>query len=566
MAGDRIGQLLGQRKTLKWRITAVLLIAALLPLMLSGFGSWVVFRGILERKSSEQMRSLVSSHARAIEDHLTQRVRLLQLTANSYSYEEISRIGQLQRTLSNLNQSSNQSFIDLGVIDASGDHVAYIGPYDLQERNYSDEGWFREVIVSGTYISDVFLGFRQVPHCVIAVNAGDDSRQWILRATINSNKFDGLVSAEVLGEGSDAYILNRDGRYQTTPRAGSVLDHADELSISYHAGVQEQRVQTEQSTRVLMTTWINDQRWVLAVEQDLDAIQAPVDRAIADGAVVVAIALLLLVVTTIVATWHLTDRIDKANAQREEMSRAFMRSAKLASIGELATGLAHEINNPLAIISAEQTNISDILNDPKAIREEREQALDSSDRIKAQVQRCANITRKMLQFGRNEQSRPQPTDINPRLTEIVELMRRRASVRNVEITLEADDDLPDVLLDPIELEQVLVNLINNSIDALPDGGEIVVSAYPDGELMHLEVTDNGVGIQAEDPERIFEPFFTTKPVGKGTGLGLSVSYGIVQSWDGEIRVESKRGKGTTMHIFVPLDPHVGTKDSSRGQS
>jgi two-component system NtrC family sensor kinase len=558
MTTDRIGQLFGERKTLKWRIVAVLFVAAMLPLILSGFGSWVVFGDMLEEKSYEQMRSLVRSHARAIEDHLTERLHLLQFTADSHAFGEISDIKQLQHTLSNLNRSSSQSFIDLGVIDANGDHTAYVGPYDLQDRNYSQEDWFKEVMISGRYISDVFLGFRQVPHCIIAIKADDEGGQWVLRATINSNQFDGLVRAEVLGKGSDAYILNSQAQYQTTPRAGTVLDYAPVPSISYHGGVHEQRVQTDGATKVLMTTWINENRWMLVVEQDLAAIQEPVDRAIADGAILVAIAMLLLVATTFIATWHLTNRIDKANAQREEMSQAFMRSAKLASIGELATGLAHEINNPLAIISAEQTNISDLLRDPEASQEEHKQTLESVDRIKSQVQRCASITRKMLQFGRNERSTLEPTDIIPRLTELVELLKRRATVRNVEITLKANETLPQVFVDPVELEQVLVNLINNSIDALPDGGEITIRAYPEKDDVHLEVVDNGVGMQAEESERIFEPFFTTKPVGKGTGLGLSVCYGIVQSWRGKIWVESERGQGTTMHVCLPLQPHSRT--------
>ena len=560
MTGDRIGQLLGERRTLKRRIVAVLLIAAMLPLILSGFGSWVVFRGMLEQKSYEQMRSLVKSHARAIEDHLTERLHLLRLTADSHAFGEISDIKQLERTLSNLNRSSGQSFIDLGVIDANGDHAAYVGPYDLQDRNYFREDWFKEVIVSGTYISDVFLGFREVPHCIIAVKAEDDSVQWVLRATINSNKFDGLVKAEILGEGSDAYILNRDGLYQTTPRTGSVLDLAHEPSVNYHSGVHEQRVQTDGAIKVLMTTWINEHRWMLVVEQDLAAIQKPVDRAIANGAILVAIAMLLLVAITFIATRHLTNRIDKANAQREKMSQAFIRSAKLASIGELATGLAHEINNPLTIISAEQTNISDLLRDPESSQEEHKQALESVDRIKSQIQRCANITRKMLQFGRNEQSELEPTDVPPRLTEIVSLLKRPAGVRNVKLQLNVAENLPKVVVNPIELEQLLVNLINNSIDALPAGGEVVVRVHRENKNVHLEVIDNGVGIRTEDLERVFEPFYTTKPVGKGTGLGLSVCYGIVQSWGGKIWAKSELGKGTTMHVCLPLQPHSRTID------
>lgn len=559
MSANRIGSFFGEKKNLKWRIVSVLLAAAVLPLSLSGFGSWVVFRGMLEQKSYEQMRSLVEGHARAIDDHLTERLHLLQLTAASHSFEEISDPGYLQKMLGDLNRSSRNSFIDVGIIDAAGNHVAYVGPYDLQDRNYHREDWFKEVMGSGIYISDVFLGFREVPHCIIAVRGADGDQLWVLRATINSNQFDELVQADVLGEGSDAYILNRNRQYQTTPGTGSVLDFAPVPSIDFHRGVREQRVETNGSIKILVTAWINENRWMLVVEQDLAAIQEPVDRAIVDGAIVVTVTILLLVATTVVATWHLTTQIDRANAQREEMSRAFLRSAKLASIGELATGLAHEINNPLAIISAEQTNISDLLKEPAFATTESKQALESVERSKAQVQRCSNITGKMLQFGRSEQPELVATDIQPRLSESVMFLKRRANVRNIELTLDVEHNLPQVFVDPIELEQVIVNLINNAIDALPKGGNIAVRAYAEKNNVQMEVVDNGTGLQPEELERIFEPFYTTKPVGEGTGLGLAVCYGIVQSWGGKIWAKSESAKGTSMYVSVPLPPQNKTE-------
>ncbi|MBU1320384.1 MAG: ATP-binding protein [candidate division Zixibacteria bacterium] len=552
MSGGQNSKALNVTKRLRWRIVLALLTAALLPLFLAGFGSWVVFRGMLEQKSSELMMSVVESHAKAIESHLAEQLHLLELAASSFDLKEIASSDRLSKLLIDLNQSSSTGFVDLGIIDDNGNHAAYVGPYDLRDRNYAEAEWFREVMESGTHISDVFLGYRKVPHCIIAVKAPSKDKPWLLRATINSEQFDRLVETEVLGEGSYAYIVNGEGSYQTTPLVGSLLDSKLEPMIGYHRGVRQSRIDVDGVEKIRATAWINGGRWMLGVEQDVKAIQAPVDKAIAYGALVVAFAVLLLVLTTFFATWHLTGQINKATAERDEMSLAFLRSAKLASIGELATGLAHEINNPLAIISAEHTNISDLIQLSDNSPTWRDEIRDSVKRCKEQVRRCAGITSKMLQFGRKSDSAVEPTDIVPRLSEIVDLLNRHASVRNVQIDCTISGDIPRVLADPIELEQVLINLINNAIDAMPAGGKITISAHRQDEYVQLDVSDNGVGIASQDLDRVFEPFYTTKPPGKGTGLGLSVCYGIVQSWGGRIRADSRVGEGTTIHILLPF--------------
>jgi len=550
--------------TLRWRIVIVLLIASFLPLSLAGVGSWFVFSDLLVNKALEQMRTIVSSHARAIEAHLLERQRLIELIAKSHGLEEIRRQESLDSLFNSLNAASDNSFVDLGVINTEGYHLAYIGPYDLRDKNYHEAPWFKEVMNRGIYISDVFMGFRNEPHCIIAVKIDNNREDWILRATINSDRFDSLVKTEVLGEGSDVYIVNSEGVYQTAPRVGSVLDKMPVPLTEYHEKVRDRRVQVGEATKIKVTAWINDGRWMLVAEQDLAAVQAPVKTALVKVARVVALAVVVLIIITFVAAWHLTDRIDKANAAREELSRAFMRSAKLASVGELATGLAHEINNPLAIISAEQTNIADLVEMAGDRLEDRQQILDSVKRSKEHIQRCAGITKKMLQFGRKHETTLELTDLAPHLKEIVNFMQRHANVHNVKISIEIEDNLPEVLFDPIELEQVLVNLINNSIDALTDGGDIFLKVYKEGEQVHLEVSDNGEGIPPENMDRIFEPFFTTKPVGKGTGLGLSICYGVVHSWGSRIRAESAPGRGTTIHIYFPLQTQNHVPKDRRG--
>ena len=550
------------QKTLRWRIVIVLLAVSFLPLIVAGIGGWIVFGNLLEQKALDQMRTLVQGHGKAIESTLSNRIHLLQLLAGTNPLEVFTDSDKLQAFLADLNQFSDGGFIDLGIIAADGNHLAYVGPYKLLDKNYKESDWFKEVLRKGAYVSDVFLGFREVPHCVIAVknNKGDDS--WILRATINGQQFDELVKTGVSVKTNDVYIVNQAGIYQTTPNKGKLLERTALPILDYHPGVKDQRLTLDDNVKIIVTSWVNDNRWLLVVEQDLTVVLEPVNRAITQVAGIVIIAVILLVITTFFATWHLTNLIDKANAEREEMSRAFVRSAKLASIGELSTGLAHEINNPLAIISAEQTNISDIVSDLKGDSNEIETILDSIKRSKTQIQRCANITQKMLQFGRKQESRLEPTNLVPRMQEILNLLERRASVRNIKIESEIEDQLPPVIVDPIEFEQVMVNLINNSIDALPNGGNIIIKAHGKKDHLHLEVADNGIGIAADDLERVFEPFFTTKPAGKGTGLGLSMCFGIVHSWGGSIKAESHKGKGTIIKIKLPLPTTNKNADQS----
>jgi len=541
-----------KRMTLHWRIISILLFVSLMPIGLMGVGAWVVFGRLLEDKSLELQKSVVEKHALAIESYIHKRINLLELAAGTHNLEEITDPIVLQDLFHGLNRVSMEGFVDLGVIDSEGVHRAYVGPYDLENRNYKAAAWFEEVMAGGVHVSDVFLGFRKLPHCIIAVKTSGGSESWILRATINSNQFDQIVRTGALGASGDVFIVNRQGIYQNTPKVGSVLDAAPLPSIDVHRGVREDRLQIDGLAKIQMTTWLNGNRWVLVVQQDAAEVRAPVRRAMASGRFLMLFCVVMVVVTTFLATGHLSKRIGQANAEREEMFKAFMRSAKLASIGELATGLAHEINNPLAIIGTEETNIEDVVQELGGSHDGLQELLESAQSIKHQVARCGNITAKMLQFGRNRETTLESTDIVPHLKDCVGLLERQASVRDVELVLDVESDLPEVLADPLDLEQVLINLIQNSFHALSNGGTIRITARHQSNELLLEVEDIGSGIPPEVLDRIFEPFFTTKPVGQGTGLGLSICYGIVHSWGARIEAQSEPGGGTTMRIRFPL--------------
>lgn len=535
---------------LRRKVQVALGVVSVLPLALTGVGAWVVFGGLLEERAMELQRQLVVSHAASIEAHLEREVDLLRLLAEASTVAGLTGPGELERAFEALDVASRGGFVDLGVIDPEGRHLAYVGPYELADRNYRDADWFREVMVRGSHVSDVFLGFRNVPHLVVAVRVDDRGRDWVLRATLESVRFESLVATDGLGRTGDAYLVDAAGVYQTSPAVGSVLDRADLPFLERHTGVRSQVLELRGERRLVVTTWVNRNRWLLVVERSLAEVRAPLARAMTLGGAVVAVAFAAVLAGIVVATRVLWRQIDRANRQRDDLSQAFMRSARLASVGELATGLAHEINNPLAIISAEHTNLADLLAQEGGPGGSTAEVHESLERIRRQVRRCAGITSKMLQFGRQRESRVEPTAVDGRLEEVAGLMERQAAVRNVELRLEVAPELPRAAVDPLELEQVLVNLVTNGLDAMPDGGRLTLRARAGASGVVLEVSDTGAGMPSEVRERVFEPFFTTKPVGAGTGLGLSVCYGLVAGWGGRIEADSEPGRGTTMRLHL----------------
>jgi two-component system, NtrC family, sensor kinase len=228
-------------------------------------------------------------------------------------------------------------------------------------------------------------------------------------------------------------------------------------------------------------------------------------------------------------------------------------AGKLASLGEMAAGIAHEINNPVGIMVEEAGWMQDLLEDENLDEENLSEFKRSLHKIGTQGRRCKEITHKLLSFARKTDPTAKTSQLNDLIREVVGLSEQRARYSNVKIGTDLQDDLPTIHVSPSEMQQVLLNMMNNSMDALGNkGGTVHITSRQDGAFVVVDVADNGSGIPQEHLTKIFEPFFTTKPVGKGTGLGLSICYGILKKLGGDIRVDSEVGQGTTFHIYVPL--------------
>jgi two-component system cell cycle sensor histidine kinase/response regulator CckA len=233
--------------------------------------------------------------------------------------------------------------------------------------------------------------------------------------------------------------------------------------------------------------------------------------------------------------------IDSMEEQRR-LEHQVQQRQKMEAIGQLAGGIAHDFNNLLTVIggNAMLLNMGELSDD----------AREHVDQITAAAERASALTRQLLTFSRAREPKLDLVDINAVIGS-VEGMLRRLIGENVRIETELADDLAPVRADPVQLEQVLINLALNARDAMPGGGRLRIGTAASEEGVALEVADDGVGMDDETRERIFEPFFTTKPAGEGTGLGLANVYGIVVQAGGEIHVVSAPGEGTTFTIDLP---------------
>ncbi len=561
---------------LRKMVLASMIVVPLVPFILVVCIGYYYFTSALEHMTISSTRRIVDDHRMMIQSFLQERKADLEFIVNSYDFAELSDPENLRKVFQRLQTQSN-AFVDLGVFNQEGVHVSYQGPFQLTGRVYIEADWFLEVMKKGVYISDIFLGFRRVPHFVIAVAKSEGPNKWVVRATIDTYMFNDLVKKVRIGKTGEAYLVNKSGVFQTERRSGgSILDQDPDFE-NYLKTNWDQDIQTFVHKDYLglefiyATTWLPDKNWLMVVRQETGDAFKNLRYAsylillisLIGGGTIIAVAFFL--------TGRIIDRMISTDTEKDHLQEQLIRASRLAELGEMAAGFAHEINNPLQIIKSEQALIKMIMSDliEKGLvnaPEELAELDDSIEQIELQVKRCSDITHSILKFGRKTETNPQDVDLSLFIPDVSDMIANKATVNGIKVNLDLSDDAPPVHGDPGQLQQVFLNLFNNAMDAIYErhgvaGGELSVSSGLDGGgMVWVAVKDNGCGIGEEDQKKIFSPFYTTKPVGKGTGLGLSVCYGIVNAMGGTMEMSSEKGIGTTFKVKLP----IAAKTASRG--
>ncbi len=320
--------------------------------------------------------------------------------------------------------------------------------------------------------------------------------------------------------------------------------HEPDLSGPAHRG---ERIET-----LVRLPVVAQQRHIGEIE--IDESLVAINARIADQLLTVFLAFTVMAVASgVLIGLTVRDANRTIRRQYEELERTnqqLLHAAKLASVGQLADGIAHEINNPAGIILTRSEYLASVIKErgsPSSIQEDVEV-------IRRQARRIAEIVGSLLTFSRPSKLQMNRLDLNALLTECLALLSPKFYSRKVEVHCELDKSLPQVLGDADRLEQVFINILNNAIEAMPQGGQLAITTGANRRShVYAQVTDNGMGIAEEDLSKIFDPFFTTKQPGRGTGLGLSVSYGIVRDHGGKIEATCAPGCGTTFQVTLPLE-------------
>jgi two-component system NtrC family sensor kinase len=513
-----------------------------------------------QKKVYAHLEELILKHKQTIDSFLIEKLADIRFLSNTCGIMELSDETILQSRLVSFQTDYDNVFVDIGVVDANGVQIAYAGPFKLGKAAYTNAEWFQKVKNEGFVISDVFLGLRGLPHFIVAVKVSSEPGAWIIRATIDFVKFNTLVHNIHIGETGFAFILNKNGECQTQ----SMTQDIERQMAFYHNGfnrLPDKQVNIFQKKNasgvdyIYVTALLKNGDWMLVYQQQTSDALSKLHHAIK----LTVIMLILCAVIVIVLTYRISKRIvhliQRSDHEKQQMNLKVVETGKLASVGQLASGVAHEINNPVAIMVEEAGWMMDLLEDDILINNEsKDEFKRALDQIRTQGNRCKQITHKLLSFARKSDAVMEDVHINSLIQEVVNLTAQRAKYSKIQIDMKLKPNIPLLKLSPSEMQQVLLNLINNALDAMDkDGGIITISSrFTNNTLIEIDVQDNGQGIPESNIAHIFDPFFTTKPVGKGTGLGLSICYGIIQKMGGEIEVQSVLNKGTCFRIKFPV--------------
>jgi len=547
----------------KWMmIVAFTTAVTLTPLLVMALVDYRLTRQAFESEATLAVSRIVSNGRRNIAFMLAQRRSALVLIARDNTLAELMAPGRLTVLMSHL-QHVVGGFVELDAVDADRRVRAFAGSGALAGKRSTPGESFDHAAANGFFVGDVAPEPTQKRQLVIAVRHDlPNGGFFVLRATLEVNLFDEFMSQLVFNAADDAFIVNRQGILQTPSKgygrrfetvALTLPDAADKTQVSpiqdpngRHALAGIARIADSPFRLVL----IRPQSGIM------DLWFKPRIRLI--GFLIFSIILILASILG-VAT-YLVNRIHAADQRRVHALHQVEYANKLASIGRLASGVAHEVNNPLAIINQKAGLIKDLF----TINREQagnDRLMGLVEDVLTSVQRCGAITRRLLDFSRHMEASIEKVNLENVIRQVLAFMEKEAQRKCIAVSVRTQGRLPQFESDRGNLQQIFLNLINNAFAAMEDGGRLDIVIRRQGtDRIRVTVADTGHGIAEADLKRVFEPFFSTRHGHVGTGLGLSVTYGMVSEMGGTITVDSQVNRGTRFTVTLPLVPPAVAAD------
>jgi len=500
---------------------------SLTPLVIMTFVNYYQYKKTLRAEVIYPISQLVSTSRRFIDGFLEERRAALTYVVKHESSEDLCHPDKLNRIFSDMKESFG-GFVDLGVIDSEGNQQSYVGRYALEGKDYKDQDWFHDVCREGVHVSDVFMGHRNLPHFVIAVRKDDSEKAsfHILRATIDSEVLNHYIASLDLRPTSDAFLINRKGILQTPSRyEGDILDQCSIVTHRDSSKSEALEVTDEQGDprklssksevlkvtdkqgelRILGYACIEQSPFIFVVLKQPEHVMGSWLRLRSDILWLLGISVILIMTVVLWGSTYLVNRIRDADNRRNKAFRSIAYTNKMASIGRMAAGVAHEINNPLAIINENAGLIMDLVsieNEPP----ERDRLLKIAETVLKSVQRCSTITHRLLGFAKRMDPLIEQIALGSLIEEVLSFQGKEAEYRSIDISVAVPEDLPTIRSDRGQLQQVFLNILSNAFAAVDDGGRIDISLkQEDDKTVAVTISDDGPGIPEELIDRVFEP-------------------------------------------------------------
>jgi two-component system NtrC family sensor kinase len=536
----------------------ILMTAALLPLIFMTFTYYRLMETSIDTESLLRTERLASNTRRAVTFFLEERLDALRFTGREMGYDQLTDPERLSEALRNLKLGFG-GVTDLGVIAENGAQVAYAGPFNLEGKDYSGQPWFIKCQQHSACVSETFLGYRDVPHIVVAVkSARSDGQFFILRATIETERLIQTMKSYKVGQHTDIFLINREGLFQTPSQFYAGESKHLDIPVPGYSDRTKALMSEDREGRPIVVSYafintniVPTPFILMVVKQKVGMMKVWLDLRTHINWFFGVSAVVLAIVITLTSTF-MVNKIFQADRQKAHSMAMMEQNAQLASIGQLAAGVAHEINNPLALINETAGYVKDLFLIKKQYQKDQE-LVEHFDSIIEAVERCGTITGQLLGFARRFDFHTQPINLKDLITDVLNFHNKEAEYRDIAIHLDIPENLPLIETDRGKLQQIILNLVNNAFQAIDDGCFLDIQAEMEGaDKVRLAIGDNGCGIAEDHLKKVFEPFFTTKKEGKGTGLGLSITYGLVKNLQGNITVQSKPGEGTTFVITLPI--------------
>jgi two-component system NtrC family sensor kinase len=544
-------------RSLTIKIFVAIVIVAVIPLLIMASVFRHYFTLSYKEEVQARLKALMGRSQARVESFIDDRLHALIILSRSIPPTDLKADKSLEKHLADLQENYGSSLVGLKLLDRQGHVVSCAGFCEDSATGTAAAPSLSRVLDVGSSVDAVTPQSGCAQYFTVAARVNHPEGPGVLVATIRMEALRSYLKDLEFGQSTRGFIAGNQGDVQCLfPEGARFPKEACPADLARDGGPGDDVIVTESESdsSVCVQARVKGADWRLVLVQDTRETYAALYAARRSSIMVLIFGSIGFICVAGAVSRFLSQHVARMDQETQLMNERLTRAGKLVSLGEMAAGIAHEINNPVGIMVQEASWIQDLLAEGQEnLAKNMDEIRGAAVAIQEHGMRCKDIILKLLTLARPIPREPELVQLNNIVHGMVEIYSQRARLAKVEIQEEPIPELPIVKVSSIEVEQVLMNIINNCLDAMErSGGTIRIKTRIQGQYVVIDVSDTGPGIPPSELARVFDPFFTTKPVGKGTGLGLSICYGIMKNMHGDITVTSREGEGTTFHLYFPI--------------